>query len=186
MTDDAWIALDEDEPGELVDGVLVEEEMPDYAHEEIVAWLAWVLMGWVQANGGHVGASDAKFLLRQGRGRKPDLSLYLPGTPPPPRRGVVRKPPDIMIEVITPKPRDQRRERLEKMDEYAAFGVRWYWIVDPEARLLEIYERDERGIYARVCGASEGRLVAVPGLAPLEIDLDAAWAKIDALGADES
>ena len=87
-----------------------------------------------------------------------------------------------MIEVITPKPRDQRRDRLEKMDEYAAFGVRWYWMVDPEARFLEIYERDTRGIYARVRGASGGRLIDVPGLSGLEIDLDVAWAKIDALG----
>lgn len=185
MSDDAWLALDEDEPGELVDGTLVEEEAPDYAHEVIVAWLAWVLMGWVQVHGGQVATSDAKFLLRQGRGRKPDLSVYLPGTAPPPRRGAVRTPPDIMIEVVTPKPRDQRRDRLEKMDEYAAFGVRWYWIVDPEARLLEIYERDPRGVYARVRGASEGRVTDLPGLPELTMDLDAAWARIDALGEPE-
>jgi hypothetical protein len=38
-----WGALDEDEPGELVDGVLVEEEVPDYVHELVVAWLIGVL-----------------------------------------------------------------------------------------------------------------------------------------------
>jgi Uma2 family endonuclease len=90
-----------------------------------------------------------------------------------------------MIEVVTPRPRDQRRDRLEKMDEYASFGVRWYWIVDLEARLLEIYERDARGVYARVRGASEGCVRDIPGLVELEVNLDAAWARIDALGEDE-
>jgi Uma2 family endonuclease len=43
-----WGALDEDEPGELVDGVLVEEEVPDYVHELVVAWLIGVLGTWAE------------------------------------------------------------------------------------------------------------------------------------------
>ena len=39
MTTSEWAELSEDVPGELVDGRLVEEEVPDYAHEVIVAWL---------------------------------------------------------------------------------------------------------------------------------------------------
>jgi hypothetical protein len=44
MTEDEWIDMDEDEPGELVDGILVEEEMPDVRHEVIVAWFIQMLM----------------------------------------------------------------------------------------------------------------------------------------------
>lgn len=36
---DEWFALAEDEPGELVDGRLEEEEVPDYLHELLVALL---------------------------------------------------------------------------------------------------------------------------------------------------
>ena len=39
MTLEEWAAMPEDDEGELVDGVLVEEEMPDLTHETVVAWL---------------------------------------------------------------------------------------------------------------------------------------------------
>jgi hypothetical protein len=34
-------AMDEDEPGELVEGRLVEEEVPDVVHELCVTWLVY-------------------------------------------------------------------------------------------------------------------------------------------------
>jgi hypothetical protein len=46
MTLDEWADLDEDEPGELVDGRLEEEEAPSFLQEALVAWLVWVLGTW--------------------------------------------------------------------------------------------------------------------------------------------
>ena len=63
MTTAEWAELSEDVPGELVDGRLVEEEVPDYAHEVIVAWLIHKLMTWAERTGAIVGGSDAKFAL---------------------------------------------------------------------------------------------------------------------------
>ncbi len=39
ITLEAWAALDEEDRRELVDGILVEEEMPTTVHELVVAWL---------------------------------------------------------------------------------------------------------------------------------------------------
>ncbi len=186
LTLEEWIALDEDEPGEWVDGRLEDEEVPDYAHELCVTWLTHMIRLWIAASGGgFVGGSEAKFLVKQRRGRKPDASVYLPGTPAPPRRGVVRVAPDILIEVITPTAGDIRRDRLEKMDDYAAFGVRFYWLVDPEPKLFEIYALNE-GLYTRVLGADGGRQDRIPGCDGLVLDLDALWSEIDRLGESET
>ena len=182
MTDEEWVRLDEDEEGELVDGILVEEEMPSFVHEIVVGWLMEIFRAWMRSRGGGVvGPSGAKFLLRTGRGRKPDAFVYLRGTRLPPRRGAARHPADILFEVVSPLPRDVRRDRVEKMDDYAKFGVRWYWLIDPEARTLEIYERDDRGRFARALGASAGKVDVVPGCEGLTFDLDALWGEIDAL-----
>ena len=87
----------------------------------------------------------------------------------------------IAYEVISLRPRDHRRDRIEKVREYAAFGVRWYWLVDPEARTLEVLERADDGRYTVALAASEGRLDTVPGCQRLALDLDDLWRELDGL-----
>lgn len=180
VTLEEWIALAEDVPGEFIDGRLVEEEVPDYLHEVLVAWLARVLGNWAEQAGAIVGASDARFMLSATRGRKADLTVYLVGRRPP-ARGVIAIPPDIAVEIVSPSPRDQRRDRVEKMEEYARFGIRFYWLIDPQSRTVDIYEQaGDRG-YARRVQASRGSLQDVPGCPGLALDVDAMWRTIDAL-----
>src|SRR5690606_33530847 len=95
MSIDEWAAMPEDERGELVDGYLAEEEMPGLLHEIVVAWLIHALRSWVAPRGGVVFGSEAKFAVSASRGRKPDLTMYLPGHPPLPRHAAVRVPPDV-------------------------------------------------------------------------------------------
>ncbi|MGK3985154.1 Uma2 family endonuclease [Sorangium sp. So ce136] len=185
LSDEAWADLPEDEPGELVGGVLVEEEVPDWIHETAVMWLIRMLGAWAAARGAFVAGSELKYLLRKGSGRKPDLSMILPGQKPPPRRGPMRRPPDVMVEVVSPRPRDVHRDRIEKLREYAAFGVRWYWLLDPATRMLEIYELGPDGRYVWAQGAASGRVEAVPGCEGLVLDLDELWGELDRLGDEE-
>jgi Uma2 family endonuclease len=178
LTLEEWGDLPEDVPGELLDGRLVEEEMPDPLHELIVAWLARVLGNWSEH--AIVLGSETRFALSSTHGRKPDLTVFLAGRRPP-ARGVVDVPPDIAVEVVSPSPRDQRRDRQDKMAEYAAFGIPFYWIVDPQPRRLEIYARGEATDYALRLQAERGIVQSVPGCPGLAIDLDALWAKVDSL-----
>lgn len=179
MSLEEWAAMPEDEPGELVDGRLVEEESAGYAHEIIVAWLVQILGSWLSPRGGRVAASNAKFAVTPTRGRKPDLTLYLPGSRKPPAIGLIRVPPDIAVEVVSPTPRDGRRDRVEKPKEYAVFQVRWYWIVAPQLRSLEIFELGADGRYACALGATEGVIDAVPGCEGLTLDVDALFGELD-------
>ena len=180
MTLAGWAALPEDVEGELVDGVLVDEEAADLTHATVVAFLVQLLSAWLVPRGGFVFGSEAKFAVAPRRGRKPDVTAYLKGTRLP-RRGIVTPPPHIAIEVVSPTARDGRRDRIDKPDDYAAFGVRFYWIVDPQQRSLEILELGSDRRYVRALGASDAVVEAVPGCEGLTIDLPALWAEIDRL-----
>ncbi|HEY6727987.1 MAG TPA: Uma2 family endonuclease [Polyangiaceae bacterium] len=180
LTLEQWASLSEEEPGEFVAGFLEEEEVPDLAHESVVAWLIATLKMWLAGRGGFVFGSEVKFAVTPSRGRKSDVSVYFPGRTGLPRRGVVRIPPDVMIEVLSEGRRDAHRDRIDKPDEYAAFGVRWYWLFDPAGRTLEVFELGADGRYVRAFAAASGKLQA-PGCDGLVLDLDELWAEVDRL-----
>ncbi|MEW6269794.1 MAG: Uma2 family endonuclease [Thermodesulfobacteriota bacterium] len=123
MTLEEWAELPDEVEGELVDGFLVEEEVPELIHEAIVGWLIHELGGWAYAR--------------------------------------------------------RRRDRVEKLAEYAAFGIPWYWIVDWQPRTLEIFARGPDGRYALALEASGGTQRDVPGCAGLVLDLDDLWVRVD-------
>lgn len=178
MTLDQWAALDEDVEGELVDGCLAEEEIPTFLHELIVIWMATTLRSWARHRRGLVVGSETKIAVGPRRGRKPDLSVFLPPALPAASDTLVRVPAHIVVEIMSPRPRDARRDRVEKLADYARASVRYYWILDPQLRSLEVYELGRDGRYAVALTASHGRL-RVPGCTGLTVDLSALWDEVD-------
>ena len=62
--------------------------------------------------------------------------------------------PDMIVEVLSPS--TQRHDQLVKLNLYQRAGVREYWIVDPESRIVRVMLRDSNGalqiheVYGRV------------------------------------
>lgn len=171
-----------------MDLTLEEEEMPTRLHEAVVFWLLMALGSWGTPRGARIYGSELKLAVSDRRGRKPDLNVFFAGTRRSgARASLQRHPPDLVVEVVSPSLSDTRRDRIDKPDEYAAFGVRFYWIVDPQLRSIEILERGSDGRYVRALAASHG-VIEPPGLDGLELDLDALWRHLDeelAEGEDE-
>jgi len=78
----------------------------------------------------------------------------------------------VDIEILSPW--SVRRDRRTKAKLYARFGIPHYWVVDPEARTLELYET--QGARYRLGAPHEGdekvRTTLFPGLT---IDLGSVW-----------
>lgn len=178
MTLEEWGNLDEDIEGELVDGILEEEEMATFLHEIVVMWLARTLGAWARRRQGYVAGSEAKIAVGSRRGRKPDLSVYLKGKAPALGDSLVRIAPHLVVEVISPRPRDARRDRVDKIGDYAGAGIRYYWILDPQLRTLEVLELEASTHYRVAVARSRGR-VRIPGCPGLVLNLDELWTEID-------
>jgi Uma2 family endonuclease len=178
MTLEEWADLDGDVEGELVDGVLEEEEMPTLLHELAVAWLIRTLGAWVRRRGGYVAGSETKVAVGPRRGRKPDVVLFLRGSLPSVEEVLVRTAPHLVIEVVSPRPRDTRRDRIDKLSDYARAGIRYYWLLEPQLRVLEVLELADTARYQVALSAGRGRL-RIPGCPGLTLSLDSLWAELD-------
>jgi len=137
FTWDDFILLDDEDKRELIDGCLVEVEVPTSEHEAFVVALASYLYFWAQANGGgSVLGSGYKVRIRKDRGVMPDIQYFRPGRSVP-LQGLTVGAPDLAVEVISPS--SGRYDRKVKFEYYQSIGAPEYWIVDLEDRVLTRY-----------------------------------------------
>jgi Uma2 family endonuclease len=134
---DDFIALEEDDLRELIDGELVEVEVPTYDHENIITELVIDLGNWGRAHGGRAVTSGYKVRVSPRSGVMPDVQFYRKGNEvsADQNQGLVRGHPDLVVEVVSPSSR--RYDRVKKLNWYSQLGVPEYWMVDPELRTLE-------------------------------------------------
>ena len=138
FTWDDFLALDDEDRRELVDGELVEIEMPSYVHERIVALLVGFLHAWVMAAEGRgvVVGSGYKVRVDDQRGAMPDVQHFRADNLPRGQgKGLTRGRPDLAVEVVSPS--SVRFDRVRKLAWYAVIAVPEYWVVDAEHRTLE-------------------------------------------------
>jgi Uma2 family endonuclease len=169
-----FIELDEDDPRELLDGQLVEIEVPTWGHERIVTVVIAVLETWAwSSKAGDVVSSAYKVRIEDRRGTMPDVQFYRRGNPAAGQEaGLEHGHPDLAIEVISPSSRS--KDSVRKLHDYASIGIPEYWLIDPEARTLERLVLRE-GTYS-IVEALEGSVVFRPeGFEGLEIDLGRLW-----------
>ncbi len=105
------------------------------------------LRNWADSNGqGEVFDSSTVFVLPNGARRSPDVSWIeqerwnqLTGAQ---QDGFPPIAPDFVIELVSPSDiKNQRYEDLQlKMQEYLDNGVKLGWLIEPEAKTVEIYK----------------------------------------------
>ena len=84
----------------------------------------------------------------------------------------VEGPPDLVVEILSPSTR--RKDRSTKASLYARFGVRCYWIIDPEEQTFEGFEL-EVAEYRLVTRRQGFETVSAAPFPDLSIALPALW-----------
>lgn len=175
ITWDEFVALDEDDLRELIDGELVEVEVPTDSHEHIVVRIGSALTVWSDAgNGGRALASGYKVRISDRRGVMPDLQFYRAGNDASreQQQGLVAGRPDLVVEVVSPS--SPRYDRVTKLRWYAQREIPEYWLVDPQARTLErLVLRD--GAYTIAASLADDETFRPASFDGLEIPLAKLW-----------
>jgi Uma2 family endonuclease len=177
MTLEAWLAFDG--PGELCDGVLVEEKTSTALEDAVAEWFFTVLRAWASPRGGVVCGRGHKLVVSTTTGRKPDVCVYMPNDPP--AGAGAPSTPTLVLEVVSANRADHRRARMTTWREYGALGVRWYWVMDAPQRMFEDWKLESEGRYTLFMAAMDGTMPEV-GPEGLGLDLDALWSAVSPAG----
>lgn len=117
---------------ELARGVVDVTEVPGIPHGRVVNRISFLFLQYEYQHPGVIDyqASGSGCRIRvpgMQSDRHPDYAVYL--TPPPTgKQPWTRWVPDLVIEVVSAG--GERRDYIEKREEYLRIGVREYWILD--------------------------------------------------------
>jgi len=124
---------------EILDGDLVVTPSPLIHHQDVSSNLFTILDAHVRRRGlGRVYYAPVDVILHRNTIVVPDLVFVATQRASIVTERAVEGPPDLLIEILSPS--TARRDRGIKARLYGRFGVPHYWIVDPRARTLTMYE----------------------------------------------
>jgi Uma2 family endonuclease len=78
--------------------------------------------------------------------------------------------PDLVIEIVSPS--TSRRDKMEKFFLYEQVGVKEYWLVYPDDKLVEVFSLGTDGRYGRPDIYSEKNTIKLKVLPDLTVDLN--------------
>jgi Uma2 family endonuclease len=138
---------------EIVEGVLWEMTAPTWEHGAAVLNLIALLLPYVRAVGGTMRTAPQDVFFPGADPVQPDIFAVLPGNPGQAgQRGFVGAP-DLVVEVLSPSTRG--RDALTKRSLYAQAGVKEYWLVDAEARSIEVLVLDGGVLHSFLVAAGD-------------------------------
>ncbi len=141
---------------EWVDGKVVPMSPISKEHAEAGLFLLRLVSEFVEARG--VGrVLYEPFQMKTGPelpGRSPDLLFVSNENLGRLKRLYLEGPADLVVEIISPGSRAM--DRGEKFYEYEQGGVPEFWLIDPQRKQAEFYQRGQDGIYRLVPPGSDG------------------------------
>lgn len=168
-TVDDFMALGDEVRAELIAGELYMTPSPTPRHQDVAANLLERLRPFVRDRSlGTVWIAPLDVHLPGGDIVEPDL-LFVSKANESIIQDWIRGAPDLLIEIVSPS--NPERDRIVKRDLYARNGVGEYWIVDTEARAIEVL-RLSGGTYAPAGYFVTGTALTTKTLPGLELPVE--------------
>ena len=139
-----YLETSDDERYELLKGELVMSPSPKEIHQHISGSLYLKLGAFVRERSlGKVYFAPFDVVLSDTNVVQPDLLFVSNARADIITPDNVQDAPDLVVEILSPATAE--RDRTLKLDLYAQYGVKEYWIVDPDAETITVLLRGESG-----------------------------------------
>ena len=169
VTIDEFLRMPETKPAlELIDGEVVQKPMTKRSHWRTAQLLAELLGRYMATHGGDAGPEATVPLRATGNVFVPDMAYWAPDKPQGTNSEAL--PATLAIEI---RSEGQTMAFLRrKCRSYRASGVEVAWLIDPDSRLVEVFEDGVDGEPAT--GVMRSRY-----LPEFELDLEALWRRVE-------
>ena len=133
---------------EIIDGELHVSHQPTVGHQYVCTALSAPIHDWNVLTGAGLVLNAPGLVFADDQDVVPDLvwissARLLDALD---SSGHLRLAPEIVVEVLSPGPANELRDRRLKHDLYERRGVLEYWIADWRQHTIEIYGRDSSGL----------------------------------------
>ena len=143
-----YITWDDDKRWELINGKAYAMSAPMPRHQEILGELYYQLRGFLKGKPCKVYVAPFDVRLNADTGDdtvlQPDI-LVICDREKITKAGSVGAP-DMVIEILSPS--TAIHDKVVKMNLYKQYGVREYWIVDPDSKTLSVYILEDDRYFA--------------------------------------
>ncbi len=133
-------ALPEGERAELIDGNIYYMAPPNRRHQDIIFSLSRRIADYIESKNGDCKVYLAPFSVFLNEDDKnyvePDISIICDSDKLN-DKGCVGAP-DWIIEIVSPSSR--KMDYYKKLFKYRMAGVKEYWVVDPDRKIVTVYE----------------------------------------------
>ncbi len=163
-TVDDYMSLPDEVRCELFDGEFYRCPSPGFGHQKAIGELFIRLKTFVSGQAlGEVVLSPFDCVFSIHNVAQPDI-VFIASENLGRIRERLQGPPELAVEVLSRF--HEERDRIVKRDLYAKFGVREFWIVDPEVRTIEVFVGEGRTFRGAGVFGSEDVLQSplLPGL----------------------
>jgi Uma2 family endonuclease len=170
---------------EIIDGELYVSKQPNWYHQVICTRLGGLLDAWSALNQSGAAAGAPGVIFAEDDDVAPDvvwvsqarLAAILAG-------GKLHAAPELVVEVLSPGKKNERRDRETKLKLYARRGVEEYWIVDWPRHAIDLFRRDGELLVA-AAALGPGDTLASPLLPGFAVPLTRVFAGVPVGPVDE-
>ncbi len=168
-TYDDYLAINDGNRYEIIEGELVLTPSPGFIHQYIVAKIETIIRSFVEQNSiGTTLIAPFDVVLSESVVLQPDVLFISRERYHLITAVCLNGGPDLVVEVISSS--SGRHDRIKKSRLYRKHGVKEYWLVDPEAKTVEVLTADHRGWYQAGAYDEEDTLLS-PLLSGLQVKL---------------
>jgi Uma2 family endonuclease len=177
-TDDLALLPDNGTRYEIIDGELIMSKQPHWHHQLAASRVFAALDAWSVATGRGQAVTAPGVIFGDFDNVIPDVAWVAADRLETilDEAGHLTSAPDLAVEVLSPGPDNEQRDREIKRRLYSLRGVREYWVVDWRRRQVEVFRRQDRQL-TLVETLLGGDLVTSPMLPGFAYALPELWGK---------